>query len=153
MQFTKKSFIRASPNRVFAFHELPDAFARLLPPWESATIVQTADISVLGSQAIIDTKLFGLFTTRWIAEHTAYKAPQYFEDVQISGPFKRWWHRHIVEPREGGAMLRDEIDFEPPVGVIGALVAPILIFPKLERMFEYRHQVTKAWCEADHVQE
>jgi len=36
MRFTKESVIRATPERVFAFHELPDAFERLMPPWETS---------------------------------------------------------------------------------------------------------------------
>lgn len=149
MKFVKESVIEASPERVFAFHELPDAFRRLLPPWESAEIVKTADISVVGSQAIIDQKIFGLVPARWIAEHTAYEPPNFFEDVQISGPFKSWRHRHIIEPHPDGALLRDEIDFEPPLSFLGELAAPIAILPRLKRMFDFRHKVTKEWCEAD----
>lgn len=148
MLFSKESIIHAAPVRVFAFHELPDAFSRLVPPWEDATIVQKADISVIGSQAIIETKILGLIPARWVAEHTAYDPPRYFEDVQISGPFKSWAHRHIIEPHGDGAMLRDEIEYELPMSFIGAVAAQIFIIPKIEKMFEYRHEVTKKWCEA-----
>lgn len=150
MRFVKQSVIAASPERVFAFHELPDAFERLIPPWEDAKILQKADISVIGSRAIIETKLFGLVAVRWIAEHTVYDPPRLFEDVQIEGPFASWRHRHIVEPHSDGAVLRDEIEYEPPLSFLGRLAAPIAIVPKLERMFEYRHEVTKEWCESPH---
>ena len=148
MQFAKESVIRASPERVFAFHELPDAFERLIPPWENASIIQRADISKVGSRAIIEQKIFGLFPSRWVAEHTAYDPPRMFEDVQISGPFKSWRHRHIVTQHPNGAVLRDEIEFEPPLWFLGSLVAPVAILPKIEKMFEYRHKVTKQWCES-----
>ena len=147
MQFIKESLINAAPERVFAFHELSDAMVRLLPPWENAEIVQKADISKIGSQAIIEQKIFGLIPSRWIAEHTAYDPPRMFEDVQISGPFKSWRHRHIIEPHNGGAVLRDEVDFEPPFWILGRLATPFAILPKLEKMFEYRHGVTREWCE------
>ncbi|MFN2500454.1 MAG: SRPBCC family protein [Pyrinomonadaceae bacterium] len=147
MRFVKESFISASQTRVFAFHELHDAVDRLIPPWETAEIIQRADISEVGSRAVIDTKLFGLFTVRWIAEHTRYEPPYMFEDVQISGPFSKWRHTHIVESRDDGALLRDEIDYEPPLSLVGILTAPLLIVPKLERLFAYRHEVTRSWCE------
>jgi len=86
--------------------------------------------------------------SRWVAEHTAYDPPRMFEDVQVSGPFASWRHRHTVEPHSDGAILRDEIEFEPPMSLIGRLAAPMLILPKLEKMFEFRHGVTRAWCEA-----
>lgn len=147
MQFVKESVIAATPERVFSFHELHDAFVRLVPPWENAKIIQKADISVIGSQAIIEQKIFGIVPSRWVAEHTAYDPPQMFEDVQISGPFASWRHKHIIEPHEDGAILRDEIEFEPPLSFIGELVAPLFILPRLEKMFDFRHKMTKEWCE------
>ena len=148
MRFVKESVIKAAPERVFAFHELPDAFERLMPPWEDTTIVKKADISKIGSQAIIEQKLFGIIPTRWVAEHTAYDPPRMFEDVQLSGPFSKWRHRHIVEPHPDGAILRDEIEYEPPMWFLGAIAAPFLVVPKLEKMFDFRHEVTRKWCES-----
>ena len=147
MKFVKESIINCAPDRVFAFHELPDAFERLVPPWENARIVQKADITQIGSQAIIEQKIFGIIPARWVAEHTRYEPPEMFEDVQISGPFKSWRHRHIVKPHAAGAILLDEIEFEPPLGFLGAPFVPLLVTPKLEKMFAYRHEVTRKWCE------
>lgn len=147
MKFVKESVIKTSPERVFAFHELPDAFERLIPPWETVKVIQRADISVIGSETIIKSKIFGFFPVRWVARHTAYEPPRMFEDVQISGPFKSWRHQHIVLPHESGAILRDEIEYEVPLSIIGKSIAPLLVETKLEKMFEYRHQVTKNWCE------
>lgn len=147
VKFIKESIIKAAPERVFAFHELPDAFERLVPPWENAKIIQKADIKQIGSQAIIEQKIFGIFPSRWVAEHTKYEPPRMFEDVQIAGPFKFWRHQHIVLPHESGAVLRDEIEFEPPMSFLGNIAAPLVILPKLEKMFAYRHEVTRKWCE------
>lgn len=145
--FIKESIIRATPECVFAFHELRDALRRLTPPWESAKIVQAAPDINVGSRAIIETRIFGLVPTRWVAEHTAYDPPHMFEDVQVEGPFRRWRHRHIINSHPAGAVLRDEIEYEPPLGFIGQLAAPLVIVPRLERLFEYRHCVTREWCE------
>ena len=148
MKFVKESVIRAEPERVFAFHELPDALERLIPPREKATVIEKADITKIGSRAVIETKILGVFTTRWVAEHTAYDPPRYFEDVQIEGPFRSWRHRHIIEPHTEGAVLRDEIEYELPIPVFGPLAAPISVTPRLEKLFEFRHRVTREWCEA-----
>jgi hypothetical protein len=147
MNFTKESVIKAAPEKVFNFHLRPDALSLLTPPWESVKVIETADVTQIGARAIIETRLFGLVPARWVAGHTAYDPPRMFEDTQISGPFKSWRHRHIVLPHEEGALLRDEIEFEPPLGFLGKLAAPFAILPKLEKMFEYRHQVTREFCE------
>lgn len=147
MKFIKESIIKAAPEQVFAFHELPDAIERLIPPWENAKVIQKADITKIGSRAIIEMKVLGIFSSKWVAEHTAYNPPKMFEDVQISGPFKKWRHRHIVLPHAEGAILRDEIEYEPPLWLLGKIAVPFAIVPKLEKMFEYRHQAAKDWCE------
>jgi ligand-binding SRPBCC domain-containing protein len=148
MRFTKSTLIKATPERVFEFHLLQDAFERLVPPWENAKIIQKADVTKIGSRAIIEQRILGLVPVQWVAEHTVYDPPGMFEDVQISGPFKSWRHKHIVEPHPEGATLIDEIEFEPPMGFLGNIVAPILILPKIEKMFDFRHEVTKKWCES-----
>ena len=145
--FVRESTIAAAPERVFAFHELPDALARLTPPWESSRVVRMAKISELGSEAIVETRILGFIPARWVARHTAYDPPRMFEDVQVKGPFRFWRHRHIVEPHAAGALLRDEIEYEPPFHLFGRLAAPFLIIPRLEKLFDYRHAATREWCE------
>ncbi|HXG82427.1 MAG TPA: SRPBCC family protein [Pyrinomonadaceae bacterium] len=151
MKFVKESIIKAAPERVFAFHELAHAFERLVPPWENAKVIQKADISKIGSRAIIEQKIFGLISAKWVAEHTKYEPPEMFEDIQISGPFKSWRHQHIVSPHADGAILRDEIEFEPPMWIFGQIAAPLFILPKIQKMFAYRHEVTRKWCEQNIV--
>ncbi len=147
MRFIKESVIRASPERVFAFHEQANVLSLLVPPWESARVIQPAKISEVGSEAIIETKVFGPIRVRWIARHTLYDPPHLFEDVQIKGPFRSWRHRHIVESHSLGATLRDEIDYEAPLGWLGRVFAPPLVERRLQRLFEYRHEATREWCE------
>jgi len=147
MRFVKQSVIRASQERVFAFHELPEALALLIPPWEKAKIIQAAKISEIGSQAVVETRIFGPIAAKWVARHTLYDPPHVFEDIQIKGPFRSWRHRHVVEPDEQGAILRDEIDYEPRFGFVGRLLAPLLIEKRLRKLFDYRHEAVHRWCE------
>lgn len=151
MEFVKETVIKATQEEVFAFHELPDAFEMLVPPWENAKIIQKADISKIGSRAIIETKILGFIPQRWVAEHSNYDPPNMFEDIQISGPFRRWKHRHIVRSHPKGAILRDEIDYVPPMSFLGMAMTPFLVTPKLDKMFDYRHKVTKEYCEKGEV--
>lgn len=146
MRFVKEVFIHATPQRVFAFHEQVEALKLLIPPWESSKIIETARISAIGSRATIETSVLG-FRMPWVAEHTVYDPPHMFEDIQVQGPFRSWRHRHFVEAHEDGATLRDEIDYTPPLGFLGRIATPLLIEPRLRKLFAYRHQVTLEWCE------
>ncbi len=149
MKFIKETFIEALPERVFGFHLLPDAIDRLIPPGENVRVVERADVSQVGSRAVIEQTFLGVFKSRWVAEHTVYDPPHLFEDVQISGPFKTWRHRHLFLPHKNGTILRDEIEYEMPIPIFGPLAAPLAIEPKLEKMFDHRHRVTKEWCESE----
>lgn len=137
---------------MFAFHEQPNALNLLIPPWESARVIQSAKISDVGSEAIIETKVLGPFTVRWVAQHTVYEPPHLFEDIQLKGPFRSWRHRHIIESHPEGAMLHDEIDYEPPLGFLGRVVAPFFVQQRLEKLFAYRHDVTRRWCEGEQAE-
>jgi ligand-binding SRPBCC domain-containing protein len=147
LRFIHESFIGAAPERVFAFHELPDALERLTPPWERARVVRAARSLRPGEVAVVETRLLGFVPVRWVAEHTAYDPPRMFEDVQREGPFRSWRHRHTVEPEGAGARLRDEVEYTPPLGAVGRLLAPLLVERRLLRLFRYRHRVTREWCE------
>jgi hypothetical protein len=147
MKFVQQSLIRATPERVFEFHEQPDVLSLLIPPWENAQVIQAAKISEVGTRAIVETKVLGPFTVRWIALHTIYDPPRLFEDLQLKGPFRSWRHRHVIEPHPDGAILRDEIDYQPPLGFLGRALAPLLIQKRLQKLFNYRHEVTRRWCE------
>ena len=59
MQFVKESLIHATPERVFAFHEQPDALTALTPPWEKLTHHSDCASPEIGSRAIVETTVFG----------------------------------------------------------------------------------------------
>ena len=85
----------------------------------------------------------------WVAEHTEYESGRMFADRQVSGPFARWYHRHLFSDDDtGGTILRDEIDYEPPLGALGRLLAGGYLRRKLQRMFDYRHERTQQIVES-----
>lgn len=147
MRFTKESFIRAPAERVFAFHELPDALQRLTPEWMHMRIIQPAASLDVGQLAIIEARVLPGLTLRLDSEHTAYDPPRSFEDTLRRGPFRRWVHRHSVIPAEGGAILRDEVDYALPFFLGDGITARLFVQRRLRAPFAYRHAVTREWCE------
>ena len=148
MQFIKESRIDAPPERVFAFHESPGALQRLTPPWEKVAVESGGTSIQVGSRVVLLTKL-GPIPLRWVAEHTAYEPPHLFADRQVSGPFAKWNHRHeFLDDGQGGTILRDVVDYEPPLGALGRLFGGEFLKSKLSKMFDYRHGVTKSIVES-----
>lgn len=147
MIFEKRSRIAAPPERVWAFHEAPDAFERLTPPWEDTKVVEKSRGLGVGARTVVDTKV-GPFTQRLVAVHTACEPGRMFRDEMVSGPFARWAHTHsMTSDGEGGTWLVDHIEYELPLGVLGRLGGGWFVRRKLERMFTYRHRVTREACE------
>lgn len=148
MHFRKESVIAASAARVFAFHEEPDAIASLQPPWMKSRIVQPPTSLAVGTQVIIEVS-FGPLHNRIVAEHIAYEPGRMFRDRMVSGPFAKWEHTHLVEPlTDATCTLVDDIEYELPLGRLGALFGGGIARKQLERLFEFRHDVTRRRCEA-----
>ena len=148
MKYVKESRIAAPPEAVFAFHESPGAFRRLIPPWEDVEVIEQADSIRPGARVVLRTKL-GPVPMRWVAEHTEYDPPHRFADRQVAGPFARWEHVHqFLDDGQGGTILRDEVDYEPPLGGLGRLLGDRMIRQRLERMFAFRHETTRAVVES-----
>lgn len=149
MQFKKESVIRASAARVFAFHEAPDAFERLQPPWQTSEIVQPPASLAVGTRVVLRVKV-GPFWQTLVAEHVEYEPGRMFADRLVKGPFKKWLHRHVVTPRgDNECVLTDDIEYELPLGVLGQTFGGGFATKNLERLFEFRHEVTKKACESD----
>jgi ligand-binding SRPBCC domain-containing protein len=147
MRFTKESIIRASAAEVFAFHEAPDAFERLQPPWQTTEILQPPSSLETGTRVVLRTKVGPVWQTI-VAEHVAYEPGKMFADRMLRGPFASWLHKHIVTPRgEHECLLTDDIEYELPLGILGRVVGGAYARRNLERLFEFRHRVTREACE------
>lgn len=149
MKFVRESRIAATPDRVFAFHEAPGALGRLTPPWESVAIESGGTSIRPGSRVVLRARL-GPLALRWVAEHTEYDPPRLFADRQVSGPFASWYHRHhFLDDGRGGTLLRDEVDYELPLGRLGRWLGDGLVRRKLRRMFDFRHETTRRIIESE----
>ena len=131
-------------SEAFAWHQRPGALARLLPPWENIRVLRPASNINVGTQVEFLTRV-GPFGVRWLAEHTACCPPEYFEDLQLRGPFTHWRHRHqFIEDTSQSSLLEDQLEFSLPGGRCGRWLAGRSVEEKIERMFAFRHAVTHA---------
>lgn len=128
-------------DELFDWHARPGAFERLAPPWQEIRIDQPGPIAD-GSRARLRLKK-GPFWIEWLAEHRNVVPGRGFTDVQLEGPFAHWIHRHEFDPADdGGANLRDRLDYALPAGPLGRLVAGGSVRRDVESTFAYRHATT-----------
>jgi ligand-binding SRPBCC domain-containing protein len=150
--FRKRSRLEAPADRVFAWHQTPDALSELIPPWEKVR-VETPPASLRDGERAVLVMRAGPFKLRWVAEHRGFvdRGPEggEFTDVQVSGPFRSWEHRHLVTADGPDACyLDDTIEYRLPLGAIGRLFGGALTRRKLERMFDFRHEATRRAVES-----
>lgn len=150
--FEKRSTLGAPARDVFAWHRRPEALRALVPPWERVVVEQVPASLGDGERAVLRMAI-GPFAVRWVAEHRGFvdrgDEGGEFTDVQVSGPFAAWTHRHRVAAAGPGACtLEDRVEYELPFGRLGHALGGALVRRRLERMFAYRHDATRAAVEA-----
>jgi ligand-binding SRPBCC domain-containing protein len=82
-------------------------------------------------------RLFGV-PFSWRTRIEVFEPGRRFVDVQLRGPYRRWHHHHEFVPVGTATLVVDVVDYELPLGPLGALAHPSFVRPVLERIFEHR---------------
>jgi ligand-binding SRPBCC domain-containing protein len=137
----KKQQLPITLDKAWEFLSNPENLPIITPDYMSFKIVSKIDRPLYTGQIIqyIVTPLLGI-KTKWVSEITHIEEKKYFVDEQMYGPYALWHHKHFVKEIEGGVELEDIIDYKVPLGILGQLVHPFLIKPKLEEIFNYRQE-------------
>jgi len=134
--------MNAAAAVVYAWHALPGALEQLRPQGEQVQVTQRIGGIERGARVGLQ---FGQwpFRGRWVAEHQDFEEGRYFSDLQVSGPFAYWKHTHTFEPEGPSAcILEDCVEYALLFGFLGRWFAGRYVRRRLDKLFEYRHQVT-----------
>ncbi len=140
--FERRFTVDAPVAVVAAFHEGPDALARLQPPLSGARFLR---VDPLGDASITDFELGpGPLRLRWTARHQDVRPGRGFTDVMVRGPMRSWVHRHeyrAIGP--GMAEVSDRIWFQHPHGPRGILTRLMFSPFALDVLFRFRASATR----------
>jgi ligand-binding SRPBCC domain-containing protein len=143
MSVFERSFkVKAELAEVAAFHDDPVSLAAITPPPVRVTI-QRFDKPVRAGSRVVFRLGVGPIGVTWDGAIAEYVNQQYFRDVQNSGPFGAWSHTHSFVAEADGTRVNDRVEYEPPLGLIGKLIDPILVRPSLAYLFNYRAKRTR----------
>ena len=141
--FVRSVVLPVSAAEAFAWHERPEAFDLLTPPWQRVRSQAPTDGLRDASVRVIHL-LAGPFRLAWVAEHYGYASGREFNDRQLRGPFAKWEHRHSFSDLEDGTcVLTDTVRYRLRFGAAGRVVAGAWVRGQLERLFVHRHAVTR----------
>jgi len=135
--------MNVSQQELFAWHERPGAFERMVPRWEDVRVLEKIDGIRDGSSTTFLVKV-GPLHKKWVARHIDYQSPRQFKDQQVEGPFKSEVHTHLMLPSSDGSenrsILVDRVDYEPKLGALGRAMAGGAIRRNFDQMFFFRHR-------------
>ena len=137
----KKQQLPISLDTAWEFLSNPRNLKTITPDYMSFNIVSEIDRPLYTGQIIqyIVTPLLGI-KTKWVSEITHIEEKKYFVDEQMYGPYALWHHKHFIKEIDGGVEMEDIIDYKVPLGILGQIVHPIIVKPKLEEIFNYRQE-------------
>lgn len=147
-QFLMKIYTKSSKQRLpisldeaWTFLSDPKNLKVITPDYMSFHITSGADRPMYAGQIIqyIVTPVLGI-KAKWVSEITQVVDKKYFIDEQRFGPYAFWHHKHFISEIDGGVEMEDIIDYKVPLGILGQMVHPFLVKPKLDEIFEYRRK-------------
>jgi hypothetical protein len=139
--YVRESKLAVPVETLFAWHARAGAFERLNPSFDPVEVEERSGGLEVGARTVIRLKV-GPVSQRLVSVHTAYEPGRLFRDEQESGPFAKWVHTHRFEPDGPNAsIMRDEIEYDLPMGALGAALGDRFARSTLERTFGYRHTV------------
>ena len=138
-QLKSTQFIPASIETCWDYFSSPNNLKEITPK-NMGFIIKTDLPGKMYEGMMIEykvTPLLGIPMT-WITEIKAVKEGEFFIDEQRKGPYAIWHHEHHFKEVEGGVEMTDIVSYEVPFGILGKLVHPIIVKPKLDQIFNYR---------------
>lgn len=136
--------IPAPRDKVFAFFSSAENLGRLTPPFLKLRILSPLPIEMKRGQLIAYSIGLGGVPMNWLTEISEWQPNDRFVDVQLRGPYRYWHHLHEFRDVPGGTEMRDVVDYELPLGPLGAIAHGVMVKRLLERVFAYRFEAVTA---------
>jgi ligand-binding SRPBCC domain-containing protein len=136
-----EQWVPRPPEEVFAFFADAHNLERITPPFLKFRILGVSTPTLqTGTRIDYQLSLHGV-PVRWQSLIRDWTPVRRFVDTQTRGPYHRWEHTHEFEPHDGGTVIRDRVQYELPIGALGAVVAGGFVANDLKKIFTYRRRV------------
>lgn len=85
--------------------------------------------------------IFPGIRSNWITEITHVDYLKVFVDEQRFGPYAMWHHEHHFRMEGDKLIMTDKVSYKVPLGILGRIMHPILVGPKLKKIFSHREEI------------
>jgi ligand-binding SRPBCC domain-containing protein len=129
-------------DEVFAFFADARNLEAITPPLLRFRVMDSgADAIEMGPGALIRYRLrVRRVPVGWLTVIREWDPPRRFVDEQLRGPYALWHHTHTFSalPDGEGTLMRDEVRYALPLGVLGELARRLFVGRDVEAIFDYR---------------
>lgn len=101
---------------------------------ERAVAGVTAGLIEEGQSVTWRGRHFGVML-RHTSKVTRYEPPTFFQDVMTAGMFRSFVHNHRFQEQDAETLMKDELIFSAPLGVLGQVVERFVLRDYLTRFF------------------
>ena len=138
-QFKRIQFVKTDLQTCWDFFSSPDNLAKITPKYLGFDVKTSVPKQMYEGLIIAYTvkPVLGI-PVEWVTEITHIKDKAFFVDEQRKGPYTLWHHEHHFRELDGGVEMTDIVSYIIPFGMIGRIIHPFLVKPKLKEIFEYR---------------
>lgn len=139
----KEQQLNCDIDTAWKFFSNPHNLSRITPGDMRFTVLTELTSESIYEGMEIDytvSPLFGI-PMKWKTRITSVEYQKYFTDYQEKGPYKLWNHHHEFIPNDKGILMKDTVDYELPLGGLGAIAHGLVVKNKLNKIFDYRYEV------------
>lgn len=138
----QEQFIPISLKRAWEFFSSPGNLKEITPKHMGFEIISGTPEKMYPGQVIqyIVRPVLGI-PMHWMTEIKHVSEPYYFVDEQRNGPYKMWYHQHWIEEVEGGVIMKDQVNYALPLGILGRFAHWLFVKKKLEGIFSHRKEI------------
>jgi len=141
--------IRAQSERVFDLARSIDAHKDTTSGTEERAVAGVTRGSIgMGDEVTWEASHFGV-RQRLTVRVTAFDRPKHFQDIMVSGAFKRMVHDHEFAEHPVGTLMRDRFDFASPLGFLGLIADQCFLTSYMRRFLVQRNEVLKRLAESE----
>jgi ligand-binding SRPBCC domain-containing protein len=135
-----EQLVRRPRRDVFGFFAQPENLDAITPDDLRFEIVSPRPIAMRAG-ALIEYRLrLAAVPFRWLTRIEEFVPEERFVDVQLAGPYRSWRHTHSFADVPEGTLVRDRVEYELPLGSLGALAHALFVRRRLQRIFAHRRR-------------
>jgi len=138
-RIARDQWLSASLDAVFGFFSNAANLDAITPDWLGFRILTPLPVEMrIGARLEYRLQLAGI-PVRWRTRISHWDPPHGFVDVQESGPFALWEHRHRFTPSNGGVLMQDQVRYALPLGPLGEVAHALAVRSALAAIFDHRY--------------